>query len=45
VNVADYAIWVTNYNKNLSGASNGDFNSNGKVDGIDFIIWLKNYTG
>src|SRR3989344_242127 len=45
VNIADYAIWLTNYNKNLSGPTNGDFNSNGKVDGIDFIIWLKNYTG
>jgi len=45
VNIADYAIWLTNYNKNLSGPTYGDFNSNGKVDGIDFVIWLKNYTG
>ena len=45
VNIADYAIWLTNYNKNLSGPTFGDFNSNGKIDGIDFIIWLKNYTG
>jgi len=45
VNIADYSVWLTNYNQILSGPIFGDFNSNGKVDGIDFIIWLKNYTG
>jgi len=43
VNIADYAIWLTNYNKNLSGPTNGDFNSNGKVDGVDFVIWLPTF--
>lgn len=39
----DYIIWLTNYNTNVSGASNGDFNNDGKADGIDYISWLTNY--
>lgn len=42
-NGQDYIIWLNNYNKTLTGASNGDFNSSGKVEGSDYIIWLNNY--
>jgi len=43
VNDADYSIWLSNYNKALSGATNGDFNNSGKVDGVDYVTWRNGY--
>jgi len=45
VNMMDYIIWITFYNKPYSPTSNvnPDFNNDGKVDGTDFVIWLGNY--
>lgn len=42
VNLADYQIWLSNYNKLLSGSSYGDFNMDGKVNGIDYVLWRMN---
>ncbi|CAN5353509.1 hypothetical protein BH10PAT1_BH10PAT1_5270 [soil metagenome] len=38
----DYTIWLSHFGQNISGISNGDFNNNGKVDGVDYVIWLTN---
>jgi len=43
VDVADYVIWLSNFNQAKRGSQYGDFNNSGKVDGEDFIIWLTNY--
>jgi hypothetical protein len=34
------------YNQTTTnGKSAGDFNSDGRVDGLDIVIWLNTYTG
>lgn len=39
----DLSIWKNNYNKTTTnGAKNGDFNKDGTVNGIDYVIWLIN---
>ncbi|KKQ46373.1 MAG: hypothetical protein US62_C0001G0016 [Candidatus Woesebacteria bacterium GW2011_GWA1_37_8] len=43
VDGADYVIWLTHYNQNVTGPANGDFNNSGVVDGADYIIWLNNF--
>ncbi|HSW90009.1 MAG TPA: metallophosphoesterase, partial [Patescibacteria group bacterium] len=44
VNESDYSVWVSNYNKTLTGSATvGDFTGNGKVDGFDFVVWRLNY--
>lgn len=39
----DYSIWFSNYLKSIFGFINGDFNENGVVDGVDYVVWLNNY--
>jgi hypothetical protein len=34
----DFIIWLTHYGQNVSGASNGDFDDNGKIDIADYVI-------
>ncbi len=47
VNEIDYQnYWLTHYNPSITqsgGRSIGDFNSDSRVDGIDYVIWLNNY--
>lgn len=45
VNDADLQIWKQSFMvKRSSGGPNiGDFNSNGVVDGVDYLLWLTNY--
>lgn len=43
VDDADYLIWKSHYNQNVSGRTNGDFNDDNKADGIDYVIWWQNY--
>lgn len=45
VDETDYnSFWKPNYLKlNCGGVSCGDFDKNGKVDGIDYVVWLNNY--
>lgn len=44
VNNADYAIFLPNYYKKMSGGSSvGDFNADGLVNGIDYVLWVNNY--
>jgi hypothetical protein len=38
-----YVTWVKNYNKNLSGASVGDFDGNGVVNLLDYRVWINSY--
>lgn len=45
VNESDYAVWLTNYNKNVINAENGgDFDADVAVNGVDYAIWLKSYS-
>jgi hypothetical protein len=39
----DLAIWITNYGKNLSETSNGDFDKNNTVNLADYRIWINTY--
>jgi hypothetical protein len=39
--IDDFKIWIGNYAKLLSGKSNGDFSLNGKVNLLDYGVWLK----
>jgi hypothetical protein len=44
VDIADYKVWINNYNSSTSrGHSNADFNNDNQVDGKDYVIWLTNY--
>jgi hypothetical protein len=43
VNGQDFIIWLTHYGQNVSGASNGDYDDNNRVEIADYIIWIKNY--
>jgi len=44
VDIPDLNIVIGNYSKLLTnGQTVGDFNNDGKVNGVDFAIWLKNY--
>jgi len=43
VDEADYKIWLQNLGNKLTGAQYGDFNIDGVVDGIDYIIWVNTY--
>ncbi len=36
-------FWMVNYLKMLKGFSFGDFDNSGKVDGIDYVIWINNF--
>jgi len=36
-------IWYNHYKQSVSGPANGDYNSSGYVDGVDYMIWLTNY--
>ena len=36
-------IWFNHYRQSVSGPSNGDFNSSGLVDGVDYMLWFNNY--
>lgn len=37
----DFKLWIGNYAKLLSGKTNGDFTNNGKVNILDYAIWIK----
>jgi len=39
----DYATWLAHYLQSVMGFINGDYNENGFVDGIDYVIWAINY--
>lgn len=45
VNEIDYSqFWKPNYLKlNCGGVTCGDFDKSGKVDGVDYVVWLNNY--
>lgn len=43
VNANDLSVWSANYDKPLVGNQSGDFNNDGIVDGIDYVIWALNY--
>lgn len=46
VNEIDYnaPYWLSHYGQTVSGGMTvGDFNASGKVDGVDYVIWLTNY--
>lgn len=38
----DFGVWKTNYRQTVPAGTRGDFNSNGKADEFDFVMWLKN---
>lgn len=40
----DFIIWLTNYDQDVYGTSNGDYNENGYVGFGDYIIWLANFS-
>lgn len=35
--------WLLNYLKMVKGIIFGDFDNNGNVDGVDYVIWLNNF--
>jgi len=35
--------WISNYLKAIAGIDNADFDNNGRVDGIDYILGVLNY--
>lgn len=39
----DFTIWLTHYGQNVSGANNGDYDGNDKVEVADYIVWVSNY--
>lgn len=39
----DYTTWYSHYLTSVTGFSNGDYNQNGLVDGIDYVLWLTYY--
>lgn len=41
---ADYTSWFTHYLQSVSGFINGDFSENGTVDGIDYMLWVSQYS-
>ena len=44
VDGVDYAIWLQNYGRSVSGGvRDGDFNRSGVVDGVDYVMWMNNY--
>lgn len=44
VNEADYQIMISFFKQMVTGGySQGDFNADRWVDGVDYIIWLNNY--
>ena len=43
INGVDFVIWLTHFGQNVSGAVNGDYDANGKVEIKDYIIWVANY--
>lgn len=38
VDIADYVIWLNNYNQQKQGSQHGNFDNNRVVDGVDFVI-------
>lgn len=45
IDEADYSRWLSSYKQNVTGANLGDFNNDGKNNGIDFVIWTTTFTG
>jgi len=45
VNIQDYLVWLNYYYMSKYGSANADFNNSGFVDGIDYSIWNKFYSG
>lgn len=44
VDIVDFTdFWLVNYLKMLKGYVFGDFDDSGKVDGVDYVIWVKNF--
>jgi hypothetical protein len=43
IDTADMINWQNGYKTNLSGVSNGDFDKNGRINGIDYIFWMINF--
>ncbi len=44
VDLTDFRdFWLINYRKAIKGFAFGDFDNSGKVDGIDYVIWLNNF--
>jgi len=44
--IKDYGYWLRNFSTAVAGGiSQGDFNRNGIVEGLDIVEWSKNYTG
>lgn len=41
---SDFSIWSSHYTQAVSGFLNGDFNSDGIVDGIDYVTMLIHFT-
>lgn len=40
----DFKAWHSNYNKTTNrGPKDGDFNCSGRVDGVDYVIWMNGY--
>lgn len=46
VDIDDYQIFIAQYlNYNPSPSADPDFNNDLRVDGIDYVIWIDNYSG
>lgn len=44
VDMTDFKdFWLVNYLKAIKGFVFGDFDDSGKVDGVDYVIWLNNF--
>lgn len=43
VSAVDYTVWHSHYKQTLSGATNGDFDDSGTVDGVDYVILINNF--
>lgn len=43
VNGQDFIIWLTHFGQSVSGANNGDYDGNEKVEIGDYVIWIKNF--
>ena len=43
VNEQDYEVWKSHFGvSTFGGVTSGDFNTNGKVDGVDYALWVVN---
>ena len=41
--IDDFKLWINNYSKILTGKTNGDFTNNGKINLLDYGVWLNYY--